>query len=269
VPPQEDFFAQSDAYERFMGRWSRRLAPLLVSFASVSEEDSVLDIGSGTGALTFAISDAVPSARVTGVDPSSAYVRYAQSRASGKRVRFVVGDAHALDISDSTFDKVLSLLMLNFVADREKALREMIRVTKAGGVVAAAVWDYGEGMEMLRAFWDESVLLDSTIAVRDECNMPLCRRGELTALWRALELGQVEEQPITIELSFSSFDDYWCPFLGGQGPAGAYAVSLTQASRAVLEEKLRHRLLDGRQDGPFTLLARAWAVKGVVPPRER
>jgi SAM-dependent methyltransferase len=183
------------------------------------------------------------------------------------RVRFLVRDAQTLDILDATFEKTLSLLVLNFIADREKALREMIRVTRAGGMVAAAVWDYGEGMEMLRVFWDESIILDSTIAARDECNMPLCRRGELAALWRANGLEQVEEEPITIELSFSSFDDYWHPFLGGQGPAGAYAVSLTEASRAALEDRLRRRLLDARQDGPFTLHARAWAVKGVVPAR--
>jgi SAM-dependent methyltransferase len=267
MPPQQDIFAESEAYERFMGRWSRRLAPLLVKFASVAEQDSVLDVGSGTGALAFALAETIPSVRVTGVDPSSAYVRHAQARTSSDQVRFLVGDAQALEMSNATFDKTLSLLVMNFIPDSAKALREMIRVTRPGGVVAAAVWDYGEGMQMLRVFWDEAVALDSTIAARDERNMPLCRRGELAALWRAHGLERVEEQPILIELSFASFDDYWRPFLGGQGPAGVYAASLPEPQRAALEARLRSRLLATRRDGPFTLQARAWAVKGVVPPR--
>jgi SAM-dependent methyltransferase len=267
MPPPQDIFAESDAYERFMGRWSRRLAPLLVKFSAVAGRDSMLDVGSGAGALAFALAEAIPSVRVTGVDPSGAYVRHAQARTPSDRVRFLVGDAQALGFPNATYDKTLSLLVMNFIPDSAKALREMIRVTRPGGIVAASVWDYGEGMEMLRVFWDEAVALDSTVAARDERNMPLCRRGELAALWRANGLQQVEEQPIAVELSFSSFDDYWRPFLGGQGPAGAYAASLTEPRRAALEARLRGRLLGTRQDGPFTLRARAWAVKGVVPAR--
>lgn len=267
MPHQQDIFAESDAYEQFMGRWSRQLAPLLVKFAGVKAGESVLDVGSGTGALAFAIAEAVPSTRVTGVDPSSAYVKYAQTRTAGDRVRFQVGDAQALDMADGTFDKVLSLLVMNFIPDPATALREMRRVTGRGGVVAAAVWDYGDGMQMLRVFWDEAVVLDAAIAARDERHMPLCRRGELAALWRAGGLEHVEEQPIAIQLSFTSFDDYWRPFLGGQGPAGAYAASLPEPRRAALETRLRRRLLGSRDDGPITLQARAWAVKGVVPAR--
>jgi SAM-dependent methyltransferase len=265
---EREMFAESDAYERFMGRWSRRLAPLLVTFASVDARDSVLDIGSGTGALAFAITGAVPSARVTGVDPSHAYVQYARSRTPDDRAHFLVGDAQALELPDGTFNRALSLLVMNFIPDPAKALREMIRVTRPGGVVAAAVWDYGEGMEMLRVFWDEAIALDAGIAARDERYMPLCRQGELAALWRANGLRQVEEQPIAIQLSFASFDDYWSPFLGGQGPAGAYVASLTESNRAALESRLRNRLLGGRGDAPFTTGARAWAVKGIVPGRQ-
>ena len=260
-------FAESEAYERFMGRWSRRLAPLLASYAAVAERDSVLDVGSGTGALAFALAEAIPSVRVTGADRSAAYVRDAQARTSGDRVRFLVGDALALEFPDATYDKTLSLLVINFIPDPAKALQEMMRVTRPGGIVAASVWDYGDAMEMLRTFWDEAVALDSSIAARDEGNMPLCRRGELTALWQAHGLEQIEEQPIAIDLAFSSFDDYWQPFRGGQGPAGAYVSSLTDPQQAALEARLRGRLLGARQDGPFTLQARAWAVKGVVPAR--
>ena len=262
---QKSMFAESDAYELFMGRWSRNLAPMFVKFAAVAERDSVLDIGSGTGALAFTIANAVPSTRVTGVDPSPAYVKFAQSKAPGDRVTFQVGDAQALQLPTASFDKTVSLLVMNFIPDSTKALREMTRVTKPGGVVAAAVWDYGDGMQMLRVFWDEAVALDPAIAKRDERNMPLCRRGELAALWKANGLLQVDEQPLTIEMPFESFDDFWKPFLGGQGPAGAYAVSLSEPRRAALEAALRKRLLGSKPDGPFTLQGRVWAVKGIVP----
>lgn len=262
---EQDLFAESHAYERFMGRWSGRLAPLLVRFAAVAERDSVLDVGSGTGALAFALAEAIPSARVTGVDPSAAYVRSAQAKTLGDRVRFLRGDAQALELPSATYDKTLSLLAVNFIPDSAKALREMIRMTRPGGIVAACVWDYGGGMEMLRVFWNEAVALDPTVAARDERNMPLCRRGELAALFRASGLQQVVEQSIVVELPFSSFDDYWQPFLGGQGPAGAYAASLAAPQRAALEARVRSALLGTHPDRPFTLHARAWAVKGVVP----
>ena len=267
TPVQTEIFGESAAYERFMGRWSSRLAPLLVKFAGVRDADSVLDVGSGTGALAFAVAGAVPTARIMGVDPSAAYVAHAQTRAPNDRVRFVVGDAQQLQLADDTFDRVLSLLVVNFIPDPAKALREMIRVTRPDGVIAAAVWDYGEEMQMLRVFWDEAVARDPTAAARDERNMPLCRPGELAALWRAHGLAQVEELPLTIQLSFASFDDYWSPFLGGQGPAGAYVAGRTESDRAALRLRLRQRLLGDGPDRAFTLQARAWAVKGVVPRR--
>ena len=265
MPQQSQMFAATDAYERFMGRWSRRLAPQLVSFAGVRDGDSVLDVGSGSGALASAVAGAFPSVRVTGVDPSSVFVNDAQARTRHERVRYQVADGQSLPMEDGTFDKALCLFVLNFIPDPGKALREMIRVTRPGGVVSAAVWDYGNGMEMLRVFWAEAVALDSAAGARDERNMPLCRGGELAALWRANGLVQVEEQPITVELAFTSFEDYWKPFLGGQGPAGSYAASLSDADRAALETRLRERLLGDRREGEFGLQGRAWAVKGAVP----
>ena len=247
-------FSASDNYEQFMGRWSRRLAPLLVDFAQVDPGDEVLDVGSGTGALTFAIA-AIPSTRVTGVDPSQAYVE----AASADGVRFEVGDAQSLRFANGSFDKALSLLALNFVPEPATALGEMVRVTRAAGVVAAAVWDYGDGMEMLRVFWDEAVALDPDAP--DERHMPLSRPGELATLWRALRLEHIEDTSLAIEQTFASFDDYWQPFLLGQGPAGAYTNSLPELHRETLRSRLRARLADGG----FTLQARAWAVRGVVP----
>jgi len=264
---QREIFDESAAYERFMGRWSGRLAPLMVQFAGIRDGDSVLDVGSGTGALAFAITEAVPSARVTGVDPSAAYVAHARTRAPNDRLRFDVGDGQQLRFADGTFDRVLSLLVMNFIPDPAKALREMTRVSRPGGGVAAAVWDYGDGMEMLRVFWDEAVARDPGIAARDERHMPLCKRGDLSALWRAHGLEHVEEQPLTIQLSFASFEDFWSPFLGGQGPAGAYVATLAATEREALRLRLRRRLLGDAPDRAITLQARAWAVKGTVPWR--
>ncbi len=165
-------FSESDGYERFMGRWSRRLAPLFVTFAGVTEGDRVLDVGSGTGALAVTAA-AIESVQVTGIERSPAYVRYAREHAAGDGVRFEVGDALALPFSDDAFDRTLSMLVLNFVPDPAAALQQMIRVTRPGGVVAAAVWDYGDEMQMLRTFWDAAVAVDPDAAPRDERHMPL------------------------------------------------------------------------------------------------
>ena len=249
-------FSASDGYERFMGRWSRRLAPLFVTFARITEGDRVLDVGSGTGALSAAAA-AIESVQVTGIERSAAYVAYAREHVDG---RFEVGDALALPFSDDAFDRALSMLVLNFVPDPAAALQQMIRVTRPCGVVAAAVWDYGDGMQMLRTFWDAAVALDPDAAPRDERHMPLCTHGALAELWRMHGLQDVDEQPLTIEMKFASFDDYWQPFRCGQGPAGVYVSSLAESARHALESRLHERL----GDTGFRLEARAWAVSGNV-----
>jgi SAM-dependent methyltransferase len=196
------------------------------------------------------------------VDPAAAYVSAADARHSGERVRFEVGDARQLPFADASFDRTVSALMLNFVPAPETAVEEMRRVTRRGGTVAAAVWDYGDGMQMLRIFWDAAVALDPVSDARDERHMPLCRRGELAALWRKRGLSDVVEEPLTIPMPFASFDDYWRPFLQRQGPAGAHVGSLSAARCEELRERLRTRLLGEEGDRPVTLNARAWAVRG-------
>lgn len=247
-----------------MGRWSRELAPLLVRFAGVRDGEDVLDVGSGTGALTAAVAAAAPASRVVGVDPAAPYVAFAQARHGGPLVRFETGDAQQLRFPDGSFDRTLSLLNLNFIPDRNKALGELIRVTRPGGTVAAAVWDYGGGMEMLRVFWDEAVAADPAADASDERHMPLCGDGELAALWRDHGLRDVFGEALTIPTAFASFDDYWSPFLEKQGPAGAYVAALPQHDREHLQLRLRRRLLGEGPDRTIALSARAWAVRGTV-----
>ena len=261
-------FGDAEAYERFMGRWSSMLAPLLTDFAGLSDIGRALDVGSGTGALAFSISRRHPRCRVTGIDPSKEYVDYATSRNPFPgRAEFQVGDAQRLRFADATFDNSLSLLVFNFIPDRKAALAEVTRVTKPGGRVSAAVWDYGAGMRMLRVFWDAVVAVDPAAEKLDESHMPLCRAGELAAFWKQGGLERVDERPLDFTMRFASFADYWEPFLLGQGPAGAYARKLDHDRRQALRSELKRRLNLKAEDVPFSLSARAWAVRGLVGPR--
>jgi SAM-dependent methyltransferase len=231
----------------------------------VRDGDALLDVGSGTGALAAALASAAPSSRIVGIDPAAPYVASAQARLGSALVRFEVGDAQQMAFPDAGFDRTLSLLVVNFIPDAAKAVTEMTRVTRRGGIVAAAVWDYGGGMEMLRVFWDEAIALKPASDARDERHMPFCRRGELAALWRRQGLQNVVEDGLTIETRFASFDDYWAPFLEKQGPAGAYVAALSEREGDELKTRLRKRLLGEGPDRAIVLSARAWAVRGQVP----
>ena len=261
---QAAMFTAGAAYERYMGRWSRLVAPPYLAFVGARDGERVLDVGSGTGALASAVEAALPSSEIVGIDPSPAFVEFARSRAKTGRTRFEVGDAQALPFADESFDQTMALLVMNFVADPAKAIGEMVRVTRRRGIVSACVWDYDEGMQMLRHFWDEVVALDPAMAPRDERHMKLSREGQLGALWARAGLLDVVERPLVIEQAFASFDDYWAPFLVRAGPGGACVASLAQDGRQALEVRLRRRLLGDHPDRAFRLSARAWCVRGRV-----
>jgi ubiquinone/menaquinone biosynthesis C-methylase UbiE len=258
-------FSMSAGYERYMGRWSRLLARDYIGFAGVKDGDRVLDVGTGTGSLGSAIEARLPAARIVGVDPSEGFIAYARKNAKSDRARYEVGDAQALKFNEGSFDDTMALLVMNFVPDHVKAVEEMRRVTRSGGVVSACVWDYNEGMQSLRYFWDEAVALDPAIEPKDERHMKLSRQGQLGELWKKAGLANVQEKGVVIDQAFASFADYWGPFTQGVGPGGAYVAALSEERRAQLETRMRKRLLDGRDDGAFVLKARAWCVRGEVP----
>lgn len=265
---QAKMFEDAEAYDRFMGRWSRILAPRFVDFSEAPDGGRILDAGSGTGSLAQAIAERKTHGRIVGIDPSPKYVAYAVSRNSfPDRAAYEVGDAQKLHFSDASFDAALSLLVFNFIPDPGKALAELRRVTKPGGRIAAAVWDYGAGMQMLRKFWDAAVHLDAAADPFDEKHMPLCRSGELADLWRRGGLDDVLEKPIDVELRFRSFADYWDPFLLRQGPAGSYASRLTQEKLQALRKELKNALAVQVEAEPIVFNARVWAVRGTSGAR--
>jgi len=258
-------FADPHAYQRFMGRWSQLLAPRFAEFAGIADGWRVLDVGSGSGSLALAIASRHPGCRIVGIEPSADYVSFAASRAAGANVHFSVGAAEDLPFAAASFDAGVSLLVFNFLRNPQRALAELRRVTRPGGKVCAAVWDYADGMRMLRIFWDAASRLSPGAGQADEARMPLCRPGELGALWRAGGITAVEERPLEIAMRFESFDDYWEPFLLGQAPAGAYVAQLAPEDRFLLRDQLKQLLPPQANAGAFDLSARAWAVRGTAP----
>ena len=241
------------------------MVPPLLELVNILDGFHVLDIGSGTGSLAIELVAHFPHCSVVGVDPSREYVAYANSRVSNPAVRFEVGNAQELSFSAGQFDACLSLLAFNFIPDARKALAEIRRVTRHGGRIGAAVWDYGGGMEMLRVFWDAAAAIEAGADRNHERHMPLCRAGDLGALWKETGLTDVEERPLEITTKFASFDDYWQPFLGGQGPAGVFVARLKSEHRTELREHIKRLLPKAAKSGAFELRARAWGVRGTVP----
>jgi SAM-dependent methyltransferase len=261
---EHDVWAVGAGYERYVGRWSRPVAEEFLAWLAVPPGGSWLDVGCGTGALSQKILAGNAPARVVGVDSSEGFVAHARAHVADARAEFRVGDARALLVEDGTFDATVSGLVLNFVPDQTKAVSEMRRATRAGGTIAAYVWDYAGEMQLMRRFWDAAVALNPAAGELDEARrFPVCRPEALQALFADAGLGNVETRAIDVPTVFADFDDYWAPFLGGQGPAPGYCMSLSEPDRVVLRERIKESLTpDG--DEKIRLIARAWAAKGTA-----
>lgn len=262
--PPTEAWTSDQAYEPFIGRWSRRIAPRFLQWLPAGPPASWCDVGCGTGALSQAILATQDPIQVVGVEPSADYLAAARRGAAGRPFTGTLGSAAAIPAVDGEFDRVVAALVLNFVPQPAAALAEMRRVCRQGGIVAAYVWDYAEGMQLLRAFWDAATAIDPAAGELDEgSRFPLCRPDPLREVFDAAGLIDVEVSPIETPTAFTDFDDFWRPFLGGQGPAPGYCASLTEEHRDALRERLRETL-PIQPDGSIPLTARAWAVRGAV-----
>ncbi|CAG0955990.1 Demethylmenaquinone methyltransferase [Burkholderiales bacterium] len=258
-----DTWERGSPYERYVGRWSRRVAPPFLSWLGIPDGRRWLDVGCGTGALSAAIVDRCSPSSVAGVEPSDGFLDTARANLAD-RVALRQGSAAAIPFGDSSFDAVVSGLVLNFVPDPRAALAEMARVADGSGTIGAYVWDYAGRMELMRHFWDAAVELDPRAADIDEgIRFPLCRPEALGKLFAEAGLDGVDVTAIDIATPFASFDEYWQPFLGGQGPAPAYCMSLDETARARLRDRVRERIPIAA-DGSISLVARAWAVRAIA-----
>lgn len=257
-----DNWAVGGLYESYVGRWSRLVAREFLQWLSVPPSSNWLDVGCGTGALTETILEQAQPASVTGIDLSEGFIAYAREHVQDARSQFRVGDAMALPFEDEMFSAVVSGLALNFIPKQDVALAQWVRVARRGGTIAAYVWDYGGEMQMMRVFWDAAVELDPELANNDEGRrFTICNPEPLTDLFKSAGLTDVEVRAIDTKTHFRDFEDYWSPFLGGQGPAPSYAMSLSEENRAALRELIKSKLPIAR-DGSIPMLARAWAVQG-------
>ncbi len=255
-------------YERLMGRWSRRLAPLFIAHAGIADGENLLEVGCGTGSLTFALPQATDIASLTAIDHSEIYLAEAQARNRDPRIRIEHGDGSALRFADASFDRALSMLVLPSVLPQpEAAVAEMRRVTRPGGVVAAAFWDSPGGAVANRMFWDTAAAIDeAAVAARDHTMArPIYAPGALPRIWAEAGLVEIDERSLMIRMDFADFADYWGPYSTGEGMLGAYVAGLDTARRDRLERHLRSAYLSGRPDGARSFVAVALSCRGVVP----
>ena len=263
--PQKETWASGATYEAYVGRWSRLVAREFLNWLNVPARSRWLDVGCGTGALCQTILDLAAPISVKGIDRSDGYVAFAREQVRDERAQFEVGDAQALPVEPETCDAVVSGLALNFVPQPQQAVAEMARAAKPTSVVAAYVWDYAGKMQLMRHFWNAAVALDPAAYDLDEGRrFPICQPDPLRELFQSVGLGDVQVRPIDIATDFQDFEDYWSPFLGGQGPAPGYAKSLSDERRAALRERIRAGL-PFALDGSIPLVARVWAVRGIRP----
>lgn len=258
-------FERAEAYERNMGRWSKQLALLFVEFAGVEAGDRVLDVGCGTGSLTWEIVKTTAASKIVGVDASEPFLDYARSQYADPRLTFDLGDAQKLTYADASFDCCLSMLVMRHIADAIKATSEMRRVTRPGGVVATTMWDNTGGHQINQSLWDAAGMLDNATKfppASESYGSP----EELQSLWLGTGLTKVEVTEFLLPCKYSSFDEYWLRHLvEGQGITAAYVKGVSESHRTTLRQQLRQNLCGQRLDGPVTLQAKAWAVRGLVP----
>ena len=260
-----DQWDSGETYEPYIGRWSRLAAREFLNWLNLPSGSRWLDVGCGTGALSQTLLSWAAPSEVKGVDRSAAFVAFARDHVVDDRVSFEVGDAQQLPIETGRYDAVISGLVLNFIPDQTKALLDMVRVAKPGGVVAAYVWDYAGQMQIIRYFWDAVLALHPDALELDEGRrFPVCKPESLAALFQSVGLGQVDVRGIEFPTHFRDFEDYWAPFLGGQGPAPSYVTSLTERDRIELRDYIQTHLPVGPA-GSIDLIARAWAVRGFRP----
>jgi ubiquinone/menaquinone biosynthesis C-methylase UbiE len=255
-------------YEKLMGRWSRRLAPLFIDHAGIADGEEVLEIGCGTGSLTFALPQAANLAELTAIDHSEIYLTAAQGKNNDPRIHIEQGDGCALRFPDAGFDRALSMLVLPSVLPHpELMVAEMRRVTRPGGVVAAAFWDSPGGSPSQRMLWDTAAALDEAAAAARDRTMsrPIYAPGALARMWAEAGLIEIDQRSLMIRMDFADFADYWEPFASGEGALGAYVATLGGAQRDRLEHHLRSAYLTGRPDGARSFVAIALSCRGVVP----
>ena len=262
---RHDAWQAGDRYESYMGRWSRQVAPRFLDFVGAGAGLDWLEVGCGTGALSSTILARCNPKSLIGIDQSEGFVATARNAITDQRATFQVGDAQSLPLDANSRDIAASALVLNFVPDKDKALREMQRVVRPGGTIGFYVWDYpGGGMEIMRTFWTAAAALDpAALDLTEDRRFPFCTPDGLTALAKDAGLTNVDCAPIEVPTVFRDFDDYWQPFTLGAGPAPGYCVSLAPEAR----ERLHDRLSDSlprRDDGSIALNARAWALKAIV-----
>jgi ubiquinone/menaquinone biosynthesis C-methylase UbiE len=254
-------------YEQLMGRWSRKLAPLFIDFAGLANGEKILDVGCGTGSLTFALAGAADLGEIAAIDYSPVFVEAATRRNTDPRISIRQGDACALPFERDAFDRALALLVLHFVPEAAKAVAEMRRVVRPGGVVAAAVWDHLGGMPGMRMMIDTvAALSESGRQLRSRyCFQPMMQPGEMKRAFVEQGLVDVTEVELTIRMDYQSFDDYWAPIAAGEGPLGRYVATLGAAERARTDAAVRDAYEAGQPDGPRSFANVAWACRGIVP----
>jgi SAM-dependent methyltransferase len=253
-----------DPYELYVGRWSHLVANEFLAWLNMPPSLRWLEVGCGTGALTAAIAEKCKPARLIGIDPAEGFLSKARAQLENNAA-FRVANALDIPVRDAEVDVVVSGLVLNFVPNTALGLAEMRRTAIPGGTIAAYVWDYAGKMELMRHFWDVAVELDPTVRALDEgVRFPLCQPDALESAFRHANLTAIQVIPIDVPTRFRDVEDYWTPFLGGQGPAPSYAMSMDDASRARLTDRIRERL-PSQFDGSIPLVARAWAIRSQVP----